>query len=290
MAIYNTHWFNKFFTEYLQRDIPADSWEWLNIHKTKFNSAEKSKTFLSAFTLVPRYTGKAGINLTPQEKNEITENYPGFPILNYTIDRLARVWLLLNFPAEEKDLYVSSISQLFKNAEVNEQVALYAALPFLSYPEDWIKQSIEGIRSNIGVVLEAIMCDNPYPAQYLQDPAWNQLVLKAFFTEKPVNKIVGLDTRANKQLALTLMDYVHERRAANREINPQLWRLVGKFMDDTIFTTLKKVFTEGTENNKKAAALSLSQSAHPLALELLHANQHFKLEIESKKLNWDTIV
>ncbi len=38
-------------------------------------------------------------------------------------------------------------------------------------------------------------------------PAWNQLVLKAFFTEKPIQQIIGLDERANEKLASTAYDF-----------------------------------------------------------------------------------
>ncbi len=90
---------------------------------------------------------------------------------------------------------------------MNELTALYGALPFLAFPEAWKLRTAEGVRSNIGSVLEAIMVRNPYPAQYLDEPAWNQLVMKAFFTDKPVHLISGLDERANPELARILRDF-----------------------------------------------------------------------------------
>ena len=63
---------------------------------------------------------------------------------------------------------------------MNELVALYSALPLLAYPEAWVHRCTEGIRSNIGPVLEAIMIANPYPSENLSEAAWNQVVLKAF--------------------------------------------------------------------------------------------------------------
>ena len=89
---------------------------------------------------------------------------------------------------------------------MNELVALYSALPVLAYPEIWKMRCAEGIRSNIGHVLESIMYNNPYPMQYLDEKAWNQLILKAFFTDKDINLIPGIDKRANAELARTRSD------------------------------------------------------------------------------------
>jgi len=117
---------------------------------------------------------------------------------------------------------------------MNELVALYSSLPVLAYPEEWKMLCADGIRSNIATVLEAIMLDNPYPAAYLDEAAWNQMVLKAFFTEKDIDRIVGLNQRNNKQLAATLFDYAQERIAADREVNNKLWSLVEKFSQSKI--------------------------------------------------------
>ena len=109
---------------------------------------------------------------------------------------------------------------------MNEQVALYSALPVLAYPEEWISRCEEGIRSNIGLILEAIMYHNPYPAHYLSEAAWNQMILKAFFTEKNVQQIVGLKQRNNARLAATLQDYIEERLAAHRTVNEEIYKLL----------------------------------------------------------------
>jgi len=52
------------------------------------------------------------------------------------------------------------------------------------------------------------------------------LVLKAFFTEKDVTKITGLHSRINKALQDTLSDYVAERTAAHRTVEPNIYQLI----------------------------------------------------------------
>ena len=71
-------------------------------------------------------------------------------------------------------------------------------------------------------VFEAVALGNPYPAAHLADPAWNQLVLKGFFTGADIGRIVGLEGRRNPELGRMLADYARERRAAHRPIDPRL--------------------------------------------------------------------
>ena len=172
---------------------------------------------------------------------------------------------------------------------MNELADLYAALPVFAYPEIWVKRCAEGIRSNIGIVLDAIMYDNPYPAEYLDEAAWNQMVLKAFFTDKDVNRIIGLDERANAPLAATLIDYAHERWAAQRSVNVQLWRLVGKFIDEANFSDIQNVMASGDIISRKAAALACAQSDYEPAKNLLDSAPELKNEIIENKLNWITL-
>jgi hypothetical protein len=63
--------------------------------------------------------------------------------------------------------------------------------------------------------------------------------LKAFFTEKQIEKIYGLDDRANEELARILIDYAKERYAAGREVNAMLWYLVKKFVSDEQLNDMK---------------------------------------------------
>ena len=133
------------------------------------------------------------------------------------------------------------------------------------------------------------MYHNPYPTIYLDEKAWNQLVLKAFFTDKDLNKIGGLDERANAELAATLNDYAHERWAANRSINPHLWRLATNFIDDKLLIDLERVFQNGNLRDRQAAALTVYHSDFPAAKLLLTDFPELVKAIENKELNWSNL-
>ena len=214
--------------EIIIENISDDANSWLQL---KVVSNQTNTDFNSTFAAIPRRTGKQAIILSNDQQKMLSVCRNDFHIENWTIDRLTRIWLLLQLNTTDQDQYYRSIENLFLAAEMNELVALYSSLPLLAYPEIWTQRCSEGVRSNIGDVLEAIMYANPYPSENLSQPAWNQLVLKAFFTEKQLDKIIGLNDRANQELAYTLVDYAREREAAGRETNPELWLLVDKFID-----------------------------------------------------------
>ncbi len=210
----------------LKRNLKADSFLWLAAKLEAVKSETDSSQLRLLFAQLPRYTGKATVQIEAEELAVIASLLPGSTLQEWTLDRLCRVWVLMQVPKTDKENYLHKINALFDAAEMNELVALYAAFPLLAYPEAWISRCEEGIRSNIGLILEAIMYRNPYPAQYLSEAAWNQMVLKAFFTEKDVNQIMGLKDRANARLAATLKDYIEERLAAHRTVNEEIYKLL----------------------------------------------------------------
>lgn len=272
-------------TEITRSNIEKEAWSWLN---ERLSSADPA-VINTTFSLMPRKTGKTILEISKEQDEEITKIRPGFSLKGWTADRLGRVCLLIHLDPSDKDKYFKTIENLFLSAEVSELVALYSSLPLLAWPELWRMRCAEGVRSNIGSVLEAIMYNNPYPSQYLDEKAWNQLILKAFFTDKDVNRILGLDERSNSDLAQTLSDYAHERWAAKRQINPQLWRLTGRFLDENLFNDIKRVFAEGNERDRNAAALTAFMSGYEPAIELLNNYPELRLAIEKHEFSWDKL-
>lgn len=214
------------FKQIILSNSTGDVRSWLEDKVDKINKEEKTLHLNQSFAQLPRIVGKQSLTIQEEQVLIINQFLPGFSLKDWTLDRLGRVWLLMQLTVDNKEAYIDKINSLFVAAEMNELVALYSSLPFLAYPEAWNSKCEDGIRSNIGTVLEAIMCFNPYPAQNLSELAWNQLVLKAFFTEQDVSKIVGLEERANLKLANTLRDYVEERLAAHRTVHPEIYKLI----------------------------------------------------------------
>ena len=271
--------------EVSRSNLSPDTWTWLSENL----SSEDSRQINTAFALMPRKTGKSVIQISQDLISKIDHVKPGFTVENWTTDKLGRLCLLLHLNPADQERYIKTIENLFLAAEVSELVALYSSLPVLAWPDRWKLRCAEGIRSNIGLVLEAIMYHNPYPEKYLDEKAWNQLILKAFFTDKDIIQIPGIDERANAELALTLTDYAHERWAAKRKINPFLWRFTSKFLDEGLIHDLQKVLFEGSLREKQAAALTLVQSGSASASELLKSYPELLTAINNNELTWATL-
>jgi hypothetical protein len=188
------------------------------------------KTLGLAWGLAPRKVGKAEFALSPAELQRTDKNLPGWHPQAWSLDQLVRARLLLAIPAADATAWLAAIDRLAAASDLGEQVALYQSLALLPHPELLRLRAAEGVRTNAGPVFAAIALDNPYPAAHLDDAAWNQLVLKAIFTDRPLERIVGLSARANLALAHMIVNLAHERQSAGRSLPPGAAELVAPFV------------------------------------------------------------
>ncbi|WP_426587290.1 EboA domain-containing protein [Mucilaginibacter sp. R-33] len=285
MFTYDIEKFKPLLTDLIVTHVSPDAKDWLLAQGAPAASAA---AFNAAFAALPRKTGKAPVNAGTENEAGLSAIRKDFSIAGWSVDRLARVWLLLTLDTTDKERYKSNIENLFLAAEMNELVALYSALPLLAYAPIWVQRCTEGNRSNLGVVLEAIMYRNPYPTENLPEPAWNQMVLKALFTEKKLELITGLDQRANASLAHTLTDYARERWSAGRSTDPMLWRLVSYFMDEAILQDIKEGLPSLSELEREAVALAIAESGFQPAKELLKVDP-IKMAA-GRKTSWNEFI
>lgn len=219
MYSYNHPRLSDLLLKIITSNCSAEKTEWLINQIKEIDSEKGIPSTKKIFSLIARKIKRADITIDTEDLEPELKNSG---IATWDIQRLCRVWFLMQIEPLPKETYVQTIDNLFNDAEMHELAALYSALPYLAYPDSWISRCEEGIRSNLGNVLEAIMVENPYPAANLDDLAWNQLVLKAFFTEKDISKIIGFEDRMNDKLINSLRDYAAERTAAGRQVHKKI--------------------------------------------------------------------
>ncbi|MDQ6479701.1 EboA domain-containing protein [Dyadobacter sp. LHD-138] len=244
---------------------------------------------MTAFVASPRFLPKKIVNIELAQEQSLSEIVPGFSVNGWSLVRVARVWLLTKMNGSDQAIYVKNIETLFDTAEMNELVALYSALPVLDFPEQWLFRATDAVRSNMGFVFDAIALHNPYPARYFSELAWNQLVMKTIFNDKPVHFITGLEERQNEKLALILSDFAHERWAAGRSVAPNVWRLVSKYMNDTLLADVAHLFHTPHLYNHEAAALVCFDSEYAPAKTLLSGYPEFEKSITEGALTWSNL-
>lgn len=241
---------------------------------------------MTAFVAAPRFLSKKIIHTSDAEKAALNLEIPGFSVEGWSLVRLSRVWLLTQLDPSDKEGYIKSIETLFDTAEMNELVALYSALPLLSYPDQWLFRATDAVRSNMGFVFDAIALHNPFPAKYFSELAWNQLVLKTIFNDKPIHFIEGLENRSNEKLAVTLSDFAHERWAAGRSVPAQVWRLIGKYLNTALLADMQHLFDSEKEEDRQAAALACGEASLPAANYLLAKYTDLEKSVKSGALTW----
>lgn len=280
-------------TSYLLRILFYESTEeamtWLEEQKNRIQGDSSGLKLFMAFSQASRYFKKDLNQLSNTDLADANQLVAGFRPDKWNRLQTARTYLLLHFRAKDATHFVETLGRLVGSADMYEQEAVYAALPILPYQEDLKLRAAEGLRTNITSVFDAIALNNPYPAQFLDELAWNQMVIKAFFLQRPIYQIQGADARANANLTKILVDYAHERWAAGRDVMPEIWRFVAPFLSEEHLKDVQKVVLEGNAVEKEAALLACSHSTFPAAQKLLEAHPDTKARIDKGELSWESI-
>lgn len=274
---------------WLAQHITTESLTWLDEKSQKIAQEASARVFFTAFSAVPRYVGKKDLELTKEDLQAASTMRKGWFPAHWSVDQVARTILVLALPHDNAEKYLQTLEQVFTTADVGEGVALYQALPLLPYPEKLKVRAAEGVRSNMTAVFNAVALRNPYPAEYFDNLAWNQMVLKALFVGSPLHLIQGLDDRTNPELAKMAIDYAHERFRASRLVSPELWRLVGKFADYTILSDLEQAIAQSDPKGQAAAALACAECPLPQAEALLARYPDLQASIQSGLLTWNSL-
>lgn len=289
MTIFNLTSVTDLLHQWLSRQVCDAGLVWLDEKRNQIAAGNSERTLFTAFSTASRYTGKADLQLSEADLQAAECQRQGWFPGYWSLDQAGRTLLLLALPSRDREAYMRSLKQLFTAADVAELVALYQSLPLLPHPEQLRPIAIDGLRSNMTGVFNAIALHNPYPADYFDEAAWNQMVLKALFVGSPLHLIQGLDRRANPQLSQMLRDYAHERWAAGRRVYPDLWRLVGPFADDAALADLEKVLHDPEPIQQQAAALACAACPLPQAKALLAQFPELNDQIQRQQLSWQNL-
>jgi hypothetical protein len=278
----------RFLEQILENRAEEKSTIWLRQKAEQIENSKANSSFFLAFSQASRFFKKENLALKESEKAEAAALTPGFDPSYWDLLQTARTFLLLSFD-REKEEWLSAVNQLFETGDLYEQQALYAALPLMPFPENLVSRAIDGCRTNMTVVFDAIALNNPFPAKYFPEANWNQLVLKSIFMQRPLYRIYNLDYRRNPSLADIASDFAHERWAAGREVMPELWRLVAPFINEKFISDLKKVVSSKDQLEVEAGLLALFGCNSEVAKQLLQGHNEEVMAIEYGEITWEKI-
>ncbi|MFM7629657.1 MAG: EboA domain-containing protein [Algoriphagus sp.] len=275
----------EFLKKALEANVEPVSLTWLEEQAEKIKSATSPSSFFLAFSRASRYFNKEGVSWVDPACGLLPEGVdPGA----WDCLQVARIYLVFQLPFQNES-WQAMLQQLFETGDMYEQQALYAALPLFPNAGGLLPRAIEGCRTNMSLIFDAIALRNPYPARFFPEANWNQLVLKAIFMQRPLYLIQGLDQRRNPSLAAMTRDFAHERWAAGRAVMPEVWRLLVPFMGPQYLEDLKKVLTSSDALEQKAGALLAYQSNFVPAQELLSAYPSLQEACANATYSWEDL-
>jgi len=222
----------------------ADQAAWIEESLATISQGSPERDLHVFLGYAPRKLGKADLVLSQTDLAAADAAHPGWNPSGWSVDGAARVLALLT--AAGNSPFSERFKDLRRTSDVAEMIALYRGLPLYPEPETLEFEVGEGLRSNIRAVFEAIAHHNPYPRDHFDEHRWNHMILKALFVDSTLSPIVGLEERANPELARILVDYAQERWAAGRPVTDELWIPVKPFRNDpAIAEQLNKAIRDG---------------------------------------------
>ena len=204
--------------------------------------------------------------------------------------QLSRVYLLASVLEADFGFFGPKVAQIIQVADRGELITFLKFLLLLPRAEYFKETAVEALRTNITPVFEAITMNNPYPSLHFNEQQWNQMYLKAAFMQLDLSQIIGVEERANAQLARIISDYAHERWAASRDIDPMIWRPVSPYLNNDLMADMEKLLKSDRSSENKAGALCCFHSASKEALEFLKSvAPDLYNQAKNNEISWNKI-
>ncbi|TLP81689.1 EboA domain-containing protein [Maribacter sp. ACAM166] len=265
---------------------PPESLVWLNEKIAKLTKSKSSKDLFMTYSLL-NVKFDATKSVSFENEDNVNANY--FRTHKANLLQIARIYLLSAVLEQDQEFYAPKVANIIQVADTGELETFLKYLVLLPNPEQYKQTAVEALRTNIGIIFDAISLNNPYPAKYFDDQQWNQMYLKAAFMERDLSQIEFVDKRANADLTRIISDYAHERWAATRKIDPLFWRPVSKFLNNHLLKDMTRLLNSDDAIEQKAGALCCYYSGNDTAIELLNNYPEMKQDVSSNKISWNTL-
>jgi len=274
------------FHEIIYNQITEESRAWLEEKINLIVGNQSAKDLYLSYSLIPskvRLTG--GLQLSTNGSDLVQY----LLVQKANIHQITRIYLLVKVLKTDAEYFTDKVAKLIEVADISELETFLRFLIVLPNPENYKATAVEALRTNISTVFNAIAHNNPYPSRFFDDHQWNQMFLKTAFMEGDLSAIMDIDKKANTDLARIISDYAHERWAAGRDIDPDFWRPVPKFIGAALLEDMKRLLESENLIENRAGALCCYHSENQDALELLAEHQELIHQIENKDLSWETL-
>ena len=209
---------------WLKTRLSPEGFAWFDAELRSLQAKPEQARWFKALGMAPRKLGKADLQPSAADLQAAQSLRAGLDPTQWSVDQTARMAFTLAFYPGDEAGFVQHVAMLVDTAEINELLAIFRGFALFPHPQALEPKAREAIRSSMRPVYEAISHRNPYPLEFFDEPAWNQMIVKAFFLDSSIWQIQGVDERYNADLSVILISLVQERWAAGRFIAPEIWR------------------------------------------------------------------
>lgn len=225
--------------------------------------------FTALISLASRHIPKRRLEPSIDQCTSAQAIMPGWSPQDWGLLEAVRVVLILVHPELTQPDFSERFNRWFNYADEGELCAFYRAIPLIPEPQRLVWRAAEGCRTNMKSVFMAVACDSPFPAQCFDDIAWNQMLVKALFTETPLWRVYGLDRRLSTTLAHMVLDYMEERSSAGRDLPLDVWLCLGMCRDPRVDHFIQEALNTGSLKARCATVMALGRGQHHDRLQQL---------------------
>jgi hypothetical protein len=215
-----------FLRRLLTRVLAPAAAQWLDTEIERAQAGVDERRLNIALGMVGRKVGRTDLAPSAEDIAAAGRLRARWEPQHWGTDEATRVAILLATHRDDDKAFAARVDRLCATGELTEHVAYlkgFAVFPAAAYLHD---RAREAVRSSIAAVFAAIACANPYPHDYFDDDAWNQMVVKCVFSGLPIESILGLRERRNPELIAMLGDLVSERQVAGRAVPDEVLRYI----------------------------------------------------------------
>lgn len=251
--------------------LDAKSVDFVHAAQAEIYAGAEQVRFSALIALASRYTPRQPLAPSPTELARAEAAIPGWNPSAWSLLECVRISLILARTDLAAESFAGELELWFRYADEGEQCAYYRALPLLPEPQRFVWRAAEGCRTNMRSVFVATACDSPFPFNCFDTLVWNQMVVKALFTETPLVRIYGLDKRLTAELALMVLDYMDERTSAGRSIPLDAWLCLGRYDDPRVDQFIQRALSATEISTRAAGIFALARAGKQEQLQTLAA-------------------
>lgn len=229
---------------------------WLQQAQEAIAASAQVKEDLGLYSaMAKRKLGTASLDQT----DAIDTTFSPLNIRRWSCTDAARLTLLMTAIESIPEKIQNIITAYYKMGDESEKIAFIRGLIYFAPADYLIELALDAGRTNNLELLAALTLDNPFPACFYSDQAFNQMVLKGLFLGLAIERVEGIEQRANADLTRMCENYVVEREEAGRTVPVDIWLAIGPYASATGRQQMVEYLKDDNVGHRYYCALALAQ-------------------------------